>query len=335
MLRREAGARDAQVPDDELAASELIEALGRRDVGHVAVVLQPLRELLHASCALMFGVRRDGNVACCDYAHGAGLSLSTAQVERALACAGRVEDLQPDAQQDGRVEAFWTSDAPHFTDAVVHEGGKSSSTIRVLLVEGPRRMTWIGALRDEPFTERERTIVERLVGPLRERLLADRHLANAQVASGVLELALVHVDGAAFVVGGDGEVLYTNSTARARLAVEGPVLERRLAAARLQPDPQLEVRAGGVGGRPHGHLIIAKSDVATPDVRSEAAAAAWRLTPRQRDVLARIVRGLSNARISVELGISERTVEVHVTAILERAQRTSRAELISAVLMTS
>ncbi|AWK87537.1 LuxR C-terminal-related transcriptional regulator [Azospirillum thermophilum] len=44
--------------------------------------------------------------------------------------------------------------------------------------------------------------------------------------------------------------------------------------------------------------------------------AADQLTPRQRDVLARLRDGKSNKQIAHELGLTEGTVKVHVTAIL-------------------
>ncbi len=53
-----------------------------------------------------------------------------------------------------------------------------------------------------------------------------------------------------------------------------------------------------------------------------------RLPPRERDVLARIARGLSNRQIATELGIAERTVKVHAGSLFRRigvADRTSAA----------
>ncbi|WP_420369971.1 response regulator [Curtobacterium sp. L1-20] len=52
------------------------------------------------------------------------------------------------------------------------------------------------------------------------------------------------------------------------------------------------------------------------------------LPPRERDVLVRIGRGLSNRQIATELGIAERTVKVHVGSLFRRigvADRTSAA----------
>jgi NarL family two-component system response regulator LiaR len=60
----------------------------------------------------------------------------------------------------------------------------------------------------------------------------------------------------------------------------------------------------------------------------EPARDASRLTPREREVLALIGRGLSNKRIAFELGLSEKTVKTHVAHVLSKlgvADRTQAA----------
>ena len=51
------------------------------------------------------------------------------------------------------------------------------------------------------------------------------------------------------------------------------------------------------------------------------------LTPREREVLHHLARGYSYKRIAMRLGISARTVESHVGAVLRKLQLSSRHEL--------
>ena len=53
------------------------------------------------------------------------------------------------------------------------------------------------------------------------------------------------------------------------------------------------------------------------------------LTPRELQVLRSIAMGKSNKEIGVQLNISEATVKVHVTHMLEKLRATGRAEAIS------
>jgi len=55
----------------------------------------------------------------------------------------------------------------------------------------------------------------------------------------------------------------------------------------------------------------------------------WKLTPRQVDALERVVQGDSNKEISAQLGCALRTIELHVSALLERSGQPSRAALIA------
>jgi DNA-binding CsgD family transcriptional regulator len=60
----------------------------------------------------------------------------------------------------------------------------------------------------------------------------------------------------------------------------------------------------------------------------------WQLTARESEVLGEVSAGRSNKEIAVRLDCSARTVDVHVSSLLRKAQCTSRAELIARVLGT-
>jgi DNA-binding NarL/FixJ family response regulator len=65
-------------------------------------------------------------------------------------------------------------------------------------------------------------------------------------------------------------------------------------------------------------------------VKGEMSAApdggAGELTPRQRDVLERLIQGKPNKEIGRELGLSEATVKVHVTAIFRTLNVSNRTQ---------
>jgi FixJ family two-component response regulator len=52
------------------------------------------------------------------------------------------------------------------------------------------------------------------------------------------------------------------------------------------------------------------------------------LTPREREVMALVVRGLLNKQIAFELGTVEKTIKVHRARVMEKMQVESLAELV-------
>jgi RNA polymerase sigma factor (sigma-70 family) len=54
------------------------------------------------------------------------------------------------------------------------------------------------------------------------------------------------------------------------------------------------------------------------------------LTPREREVMALVVRGLPNKRIATELGTSEKTIKVHRGRVMEKMKVESVADLVRA-----
>lgn len=72
-------------------------------------------------------------------------------------------------------------------------------------------------------------------------------------------------------------------------------------------------------------------DLGRPDSseRLEELAHEWGLTQRQAETLRLLVGGLANKDIAAQLGISHRTVEIHLSALLQKANVESRAQLLS------
>ena len=66
--------------------------------------------------------------------------------------------------------------------------------------------------------------------------------------------------------------------------------------------------------------------------RAEIRARLATLTPREREVMQLITRGKSNKLVGAELGVSQRTVEIHRAHVMEKMRASSLAELVRMVL---
>ena len=55
------------------------------------------------------------------------------------------------------------------------------------------------------------------------------------------------------------------------------------------------------------------------------------LTPREREVMERVVRGQANKVIAMDLGVSQRTVELHRARVMRKLKMRAVAELVHAV----
>ena len=60
-----------------------------------------------------------------------------------------------------------------------------------------------------------------------------------------------------------------------------------------------------------------------------------RLSPREADVMERVVDGMSNRSIAADLGLSPKTIEVHRARVMEKMKAQSLAELVRLCLAVS
>lgn len=95
-----------------------------------------------------------------------------------------------------------------------------------------------------------------------------------------------------------------------------------------------QVLAGGVYVPPEAVTGVSASGGEAQEFvapgRGSRSLADLRLTPRQGQVLALIMRGKSNKEICQTLGLAERTVKVHVTAVLTALKVSSRTQAVIA-----
>ena len=79
-----------------------------------------------------------------------------------------------------------------------------------------------------------------------------------------------------------------------------------------------------------------RADAERRTARCELAAAQARaatLTPREREVLERVAAGQANKRVAIELGVSERTVEIHRSHLMQKMGVRHFAELVRLKLL--
>ncbi|MHB8878454.1 MAG: response regulator transcription factor [Myxococcaceae bacterium] len=203
--------------------------------------------------------------------------------------------------------------------------------LRVLVCEGASLLAFVGGWRQDPFTPRERRLLQALVPAIQRRLSVERLLGRAPFALSALGAALEQIPAPAFVVrGADAGVLHANEAGRVLLDGDRRGLALELRAALRGRGPG-EFSLTRLTGRGLGEHYLAVRRAAQPGLATKLRMAArrWGLTPRQVDVLAQLATGAANRTIAAELGCGESTIELHVTALLHRSGSESRAALVA------
>jgi DNA-binding NarL/FixJ family response regulator len=211
---------------------------------------------------------------------------------------------------------------------------------------------------EAPFTASDLQTFEALRAEV-ERALAVQHRASRGLEEALSALAATS-EAASLLFDGSGELLWVTEAACARLSLRSarlgsssviarsPALEELRAWVRASgerepppPPPALAAPGEGITSRrydDHGRarLLVtlgpaAARDAAlsSSDARAEELARARGLTRRQTEVLARLATGQGNRAIAAGLGCSEKTVELHVSALLAKLGCRSRAELVA------
>jgi len=202
--------------------------------------------------------------------------------------------------------------------------------LRALVCEDEALLAWVGALRSEPFTAPELGLLQDLMPSLTRRLMLEQRLREAGLLGSALEAALEALGQPAYVTTATGRVVHANRVGRERTARSTQHLAETVRQyVRGQVPQEMTLTALRVPGLATHYLVVDRNPDAQNSGRVLLLAERWGLTARESEVLEHIVQGASNKAIAARLGCAERTVEVHVTHVLSKAQSESRSALIA------
>ncbi len=158
------------------------------------------------------------------------------------------------------------------------------------------------------------------------------HAAREGSERALNEVLAVHPR-ATFLLDATGHVTPMNDRARAQLDDDPTAALARIATAVGEPEPSgFDVLPVEIAGHTDRIVVIERAEEQPPfEATLERAAVEWALTSRQREVLDRVARGMSNKEIANDLGCAEVTVENHLTTIYRKAGVDGRNRLIASL----
>lgn len=332
-----------------LLEHELVAGLRRLSPGagsrHWDEFAHRLRLLLDVSTASVYGLSRFGHETVTTFVHGSGVeqqrlrrmvdSIATESGFRLFDPlrvtddqANRVMNVERLVRSGQLSDESWSIARSRFEKEL---GLTTEDQLRVVVTEGRTMLAWVGGLRgphDKPFDASAEATLRRLLPAIRDRLILDERLRRAPLVNAALDAALVLFDEPVLLVDEAGRPVMMNPVAQRLWDANVGLREEVADAVAGAPGPfrVTDVRAEGV---PPHRLLVRRGDDHGALVRRAGAERDWRLTPRESSVLALVVQGLTNAAIARQLDCAERTVELHVTRLLEKSLSDNRATLIA------
>lgn len=251
--------------------------------------------------------------------------------------------LRPPARERDRVVELGarptcTADSVFRRDVLAPVGLDRHRQLRTLVCDRDATLAWFGALHDGEFTPLQRRKLRALLPPLRHRLSVERLLKRSKLVHAALDMILDQIGSACFLLGAKHEIVFANPRGRGLLRAARQETLRTLERAVRQPcRGDVEVIRLASRGAPALTLVVLRpeSDETRIDSCVAAAAARWRLTPKQREVLRLVALGQMNNEIAYTMGISERAVELHITAIFDKLGVDNRTALVARTLLTA
>ncbi|MET0401854.1 MAG: helix-turn-helix transcriptional regulator [Cystobacter sp.] len=308
-----------------------------------------------------YGVRVEEQGYSTSYCHVSGLGISEKTALTALDGAVRAQDRQVGFYTPARIEKWQRNVAVIFPrnsqilqDSISLSGpmalqlesfqrparrayGAAFTTmgiandylLRVLVCDGPALLSWVGALRSEPFNVGERRVLQALVPALRERLKLEGHWEQAALNAHAVPVLLENLVSPALLVSASGRILQANALAREWLARDASGLREPLGAAlRGTHVPWVRLSRISAPGWPTYYLAVITRP-GQPAVKSELARRRWNLTQREAELLVHLAAGASNKTLAASLDCAVRTIEQHITHLLAKVGAENRATMIA------
>jgi DNA-binding NarL/FixJ family response regulator len=147
-----------------------------------------------------------------------------------------------------------------------------------------------------------------------------------RIAIAALGAALEAIPSPAFLLRHPSSVLHANSRGRSMLNTER---DRVLALLRTVSPSTRGTARFPIESAPDHNLVVLHDLERDAQARLGTVSRRWGLTPRQSAVLELVAQGDSNRGVASRLGCSEKTVELHVSALLAKTHCTSRAQLVA------
>jgi DNA-binding CsgD family transcriptional regulator len=316
------------------AVAAIDEVDGSREA-QAEAPLAAIAQLLRLENALSYSLRIVDGRPRVDAGNGYGLAAFVDRLDGYLARApvrfGSYDPVRPEARQRNRALRLHEL-GPAAPSAVVRDlypayGLLEKPQLRVLVCEGPALLGWVGGWRADEFSDAEAVALQSLVAPLRRRLKLTAWAGRDGFHFGAVQVVMEAIGAPAFLTRIDGLPVHVNQSARVALQADESAVRERLSRAARGEEPSLQVSPIRAPGVPTHLLIVLPASASDLHLRLASVAKAWSLTPRQAEVLPLVVRGEANKVIAATLGCSVRTIEVHLTALLEKSQCESRAEL--------
>lgn len=175
---------------------------------------------------------------------------------------------------------------------------------------------------ESPFTERESAEPSSVGGA---SPAGDHHRDLPRIALAALHTAIEAIPSPTFVLRAPTTVLLANRRGQSLLAAD----RERVLSAFLEKDAARGAVRLPVDSEPDHQVVVLRDLEGDASSRLPAVARRWILTPRQSAVLALVAQGESNRSVASKLGCSEKTVELHVSALLAKTRCASRSQLVA------